>query len=30
MLTKKQQRVLDFIEKYQMKNGCSPTIREMR
>lgn len=30
MLTKKQQKVLDFIEKYQMKNGCSPTIREMR
>lgn len=29
-LTGKQQAVLEFIEKYQMKNGRSPTLREMR
>ena len=29
-LTEKQSAVLKFIEKYQLKNGASPTIREMR
>lgn len=29
-ITKKQQSVLAFIEKYQFKNGSSPTIKEMR
>lgn len=29
-LTTKQQAVLDFIEKYQMENGKSPTILEMK
>ncbi len=29
-LTDKQQAVLEFIEKYQMANGKSPTLREMR
>lgn len=29
-LTEKQEAVLKFIEKYQLKNGASPTIREMR
>lgn len=29
-LTEKQEAVLKFIEKYQMKNGKSPTLREMR
>jgi len=29
-LTDKQNAVLKFIEKYQMKNGRSPTLREMR
>jgi len=29
-LTEKQSEVLDFIEEYQMHNGKSPTIREMR
>jgi repressor LexA len=29
-LTEKQQAVLKFIEKYQMTNGRSPTLREMR
>ncbi|MFA4891536.1 MAG: transcriptional repressor LexA [Candidatus Gracilibacteria bacterium] len=29
-LTDKQQAVLKFIEKYQMANGRSPTLREMR
>lgn len=29
-LTEKQQAVLEFIEKYQLKNGKSPTLREMR
>ena len=29
-LTEKQESVLKFIEKYQMKNGKSPTLREMR
>lgn len=29
-LTDKQKAVLKFIEKYQLKNGSSPTIREMR
>ncbi|MBU1019142.1 MAG: transcriptional repressor LexA [Patescibacteria group bacterium] len=28
--TKKQAKVLKFIEKYQFKNGASPTIKEMR
>ncbi|MFC1810121.1 transcriptional repressor LexA [Patescibacteria group bacterium] len=29
-LTDKQKAVLKYIEKYQLKNGKSPTIREMR
>ena len=29
-LTEKQQAVLEFIEKYQLNNGKSPTLREMR
>lgn len=29
-LTEKQQAVLEFIEKYQLKNGKSPTLRETR
>jgi len=29
-LTEKQEAVLDFIEKYQMEYGKSPTIKEMR
>ncbi|MBT7483474.1 hypothetical protein HN680_01770, partial [Candidatus Peregrinibacteria bacterium] len=29
-LTKKQKKVLKFIEKYQWENGASPTIREMK
>lgn len=29
-LTPKQKIVLEFIEHYQMKNGASPTVREMR
>lgn len=29
-LTDKQKAVLKYIEKYQMKHGKSPTIREMR
>lgn len=29
-LTEKQEAVLKFIEKYQMTNGKSPTLREMR
>ncbi len=29
-LTKKQQKLLKFIEKYQWENGSSPTIREMK
>ncbi|MBT3704258.1 repressor LexA [Candidatus Peregrinibacteria bacterium] len=29
-LTDKQKAVLKFIEKYQMKNGRSPTLRELR
>lgn len=29
-LTERQQAVLAFIEKYQLKNGKSPTLREMR
>lgn len=30
MLTEKQEALLKFIEQYQLKNGASPTIREMR
>lgn len=30
ILTEKQEAVLHFIEEYQMKNGSSPTLREMR
>lgn len=30
LLTPKQQSVLKFIEKYQLKHGASPTIKEMR
>lgn len=30
MLTDKQQSVLEFIEKYQLEFGKSPTLREMR
>lgn len=30
LLTPKQDAVLKFIEKYQLKHGASPTIREMR
>lgn len=29
-LTEKQQTLLDFIEKYQINQGGSPTLREMR
>jgi repressor LexA len=29
-LTDKQQAVLSFIEKYQLSNGGSPTLKEMR
>ena len=29
-LTDKQQAVLNFIENYQLENGKSPTLREMR
>jgi repressor LexA len=29
-LTKKQKKLLKFIEKYQWDNGASPTIREMK
>lgn len=29
-LTEKQQKVLQYIEEYQMEYGSSPTIREMR
>lgn len=29
-LTKKQGKLLKFIERYQFKNGASPTIREMK
>lgn len=30
LLTEKQEALLNFIEQYQMENGGSPTIREMR
>lgn len=30
VLTEKQSAVLEFIENYQLKNGRSPTLREMR
>jgi repressor LexA len=30
VLTEKQEAVLEYIEHYQMKNGSSPTLREMR
>ncbi|MBD3156345.1 transcriptional repressor LexA [Candidatus Peregrinibacteria bacterium] len=30
LLTPKQEAVLKYIEKYQLKHGSSPTIREMR
>lgn len=30
VLTEKQEAVLKFIEKYQLKHGSSPTLREMR
>ncbi len=30
VLTEKQEAVLHFIEDYQIKNGSSPTLREMR
>lgn len=30
VLTEKQEAVLKFIEKYQLKHGASPTLREMR
>jgi len=30
MLTEKQEAVLNFIEEYQLNNGSSPTLREMR
>lgn len=30
MITKKQQQVLDFIEKYQIKNKYSPTLEEIQ
>ena len=30
VLTEKQEAVLEFIEKYQIENGSSPTIKEMR
>lgn len=29
-ITKKQQKLLDFIEEYQFENGKSPTFAEMR
>ncbi len=29
-LTEKQEALLEFIENYQMQNGGSPTLREMR
>lgn len=29
-LTEKQEALLNFIEQYQMENGGSPTLREMR
>lgn len=29
-ITPKEEKVLDFIEKYQFKNGASPTVKEMR
>lgn len=29
-ITKKQAAVLAFIESFQFKNGCSPTLKEMR
>lgn len=28
--TRREQQLLDFIERYQLKNGTSPTVREMR
>jgi repressor LexA len=30
VLTEKQEALLKFIEQYQLENGSSPTIREMR
>ena len=30
ILTEKQEAVLNFIENYQLRNGRSPTLREMR
>lgn len=30
LLTEKQEAVLEFIEKYQLENGSSPTLKEMR
>jgi len=30
MLTPKQKKVLDYIEKYQLNHGSSPTLREMK
>ncbi|MBU1446108.1 transcriptional repressor LexA [Patescibacteria group bacterium] len=30
LLTPKQESVLQFIEKYQLKHGSSPTLKEMR
>ncbi len=30
ILTEKQEALLNFIEEYQMQNGGSPTIREMK
>lgn len=30
VLTEKQEALLNFIEQYQMENGGSPTIREMK
>jgi len=29
-LTAKEEKIYKFIEKYQMKHGASPTVREMR
>lgn len=29
-LTPKEKTLFEFIEKYQLKNGASPTVREMR
>lgn len=29
-ITEKQEAVLNYIEEYQIKNGSSPTLREMR